>query len=320
MESYLKNTLGLHVEINAWNDSYTLPDELRRGREFLLLTIVGIQCLVIMEYTSDFQISSFLKEQELLLQYSTLPKVLCFERINSYQRKCLIESGVNFIVPENQIFMPFLGIALQEHFKAQPVASTQLTAMAQYILLYVLYDKTEQYHSKLDISKELEINLMNVSRGVAELEELGLLETRKKGRSSMLISDLTPKELYKKAFEYLRDPIQRRMFVKAEDWLLELPVAGKEAAHIIQPFDDILDSPPYRTRAMEKRVFLDNQDRIKVVDPAWEKNVDYIELEVWRYDPARFTDGKIVDSISLSLSIMGEVDIEKRVNIDKLLG
>lgn len=320
MESYLKNTLGLHVDICAWKDSHTLPDELGKGREFLLLTLAGIQCLVINEDTLDFQISSFMKEQELLHHYSELPKVLCFERINSYQRKCLIENGVNFIVPENQIYMPFLGIALQEHFKAQSVAGTQLTAMAQYILLYILYDRTEQYHSKLDISKLLGINLMNVSRGVAELEELNLLETRKRGRSSMVISDTGSKELYERAFEFFRDPVQKRMFVKAEEWLIELPISGKEAGYIIQPFEEKLQKPEYRTRAMEKKVYLDCSEKIHVVDPAWDKNVDYIELEVWRYDPARFTDGKIVDSISLALSIMGEVDKTMRVNIDKLLG
>ena len=58
--------------------------------------------------------------------------------------------------------MPFLGIALQEHFKAQPIAGTQLTAMAQYILLFFLYEKTNAYYSKMQISQSLGISLMIV--------------------------------------------------------------------------------------------------------------------------------------------------------------
>lgn len=320
MESYLKNTLGLHVDIFAWDDSNALPDELKKGKEFWTLTIVGVQCLVIKEDESKFQISSYLKEQDMLNNYCSYPKVLCFDRINSYQRKCLIENGISFIVPDNQLFIPFIGMSLQEHFKAQTVAGTQLTAMAQYILFHIMYDQSGQYHSKLDISKALDVNLMNVSRGVQELEELGLLETRKKGRSSMVISDLSSKELYLKALDYLRDPVQKRIYVKAEDWLLDLPVAGMEACYLLQPFVDKIEKETHRTRAIEKRVYLDNMDRICTVDPAWDKDVDYIELEVWRYDPARFTDGKIVDSISLTLSIGGGNNEKMRVNIDKLLG
>ena len=38
-------------------------------------------------------------------------------------------------------------------------------------------------------------------------------------------------------------------------------------------------------RAIEKRIFLEQSDRITVVDPAWDTRTEYLELEVWRYDP-----------------------------------
>lgn len=318
MESYLRYTLGLHVDISAWTDTDTLPDELREEREFYLLKICGITCLVITMSTSEFQMSVFLKERQRLQEHCGLPVVICFDRITSYQRKCLIEGGQAFIVPENQLFMPFLGIALQEHYKAAAIAGKQLTAMAQYILLYFIYDKTGGYHSKLDISKALDISLMNVTRGVQELEELGLLVTRKKGRSSMVTMSMEREALLDKAKSYLRNPVQRRLYVKAEDWMLALPKAGVEAKPVRMDLGERRDSLGHTIRAIEKREYLKCADTMTSVNPAWDTEKAYIELEVWRYDPARFTDKHTVDSISLSLSFLGEGDNAMELNINEL--
>ena len=318
MESYLRYTLGLHVDMKAWTDTDTLPDELREEREYYLLEICGITCLVITMSASEFQMSVFLKERQQIQEHCGLPVVVCFDRITSYQRKCLIEGGQAFIVPENQLFMPFLGIALQEHFKAATVAGKQLTAMAQYILLYFIYDKTGGYHSKLDISRELDISLMNVTRGVQELEELGLLVTRKKGRSSMVTMSMERQALLDKAKSYLRNPVQKRLYVKAEDWILALPKAGMEAKPVRTDSGKSKDSPGHTIRAIEKREYLKCAETMKSIDPAWDTEESYIELEVWRYDPARFTDKHIVDSISLSLSFLGEDDSALELNINEL--
>lgn len=315
MESYLKNTLGMKADITVWNNSESLPEELRDGRAYSIMDICGVKCLVISIMTEDFQLSSYLRQQKALEQYCDYPFVLCFDRINSYQRKCLIENLQAFIVPENQLYMPFLGIALQEHFKAPAIAGQQLTAMAQYILLYFLYDEDGVYHSKLEISQQLEISLMNVTRGVQELEELELLVTKKKGRSSMVTTALPKKELYERAKPYLRNPVQKRLFVRENEILLALPITGQEALCVINEKEAL----EHKVRAMEKRVFLDTSDNLEIVDPAWDTQVSYVELEVWRYDPKRFTDGSIVDSISLKLSLEGESDKTMEMNINKLL-
>lgn len=310
MESYLKNTLGIHVDIQTWNDINTLPDELKQDKDYLLIEIHGIKCLVIKQDVDDFQLSIYQKEKELLQQYCQLPQVLCFDRITAYQRKCLIENGQPFIVPDNQLYMPFLGISLQERFKAPTIVSQTLTAMAQYILLFFLYQKEQKYFSKLDISKILDVNLMNISRGVQELESFSLLITKKKGRSSMVTSPYNRKELFEKALPYMRNPVQKKLFVKEEEWLHDLPIAGEAAK---------CQTSEYVTRAIEKKVFLENADRITTVDPAWDTDVTYLELEVWRYDPTRFTDGKNVDSISYVLSLKGDDDGAVELNIDELL-
>lgn len=298
MESYIKNTLGIQAKFMAWADVNTLPDELKRNKEYSLMELLGIRCLVIRMYSSDFQLSVYQRESKNLSEYCNYPQVLCFDRINSYQRKCLIENNQAFIVPDNQIYLPFIGVALQERFKTPSVSSAILTAMAQYILIYFLLDKTQEYHSKLEISQKLDINLMNVTRGVQELIELNLVEEKKKGRSMMVSLVNPPAETLKIAKDYFRSPILRTEYVLPAGWMNELPNAG-----------DAL--------VIEKKKYLEVSDQLKKVDPNWTKD-KYVKLEVWRYDTVRLMDGLRVDPISHALSSMGDDDLAVEMIIDKL--
>ena len=103
----------------------------------------------------------------------------------------------------------------------------------------------------------------------------------------------------------MRSPVQKRLYVKEEDWLLQLPKSAKRGEET-------------RVHAIEKKKYLEVAKRIQIVDPAWETEVPYLELEIWRYDPARFTDGKYVDSISYALSLKGDDDMAWKMNINEL--
>lgn len=298
MKSYLKNTLGIIADIRTWIPKQKLPAHLSEGTEFYLLTICEIVSLVMKVNAADFQMQEFQRQKIDLRQYCDFQVVLCFDRITSYQRKILIENGQPFIVPENQLFMPFLGIALQEHFMGGTDVGEQLTAMAQFVLLSFLYDNSEDYRSKMDISEYLNINLMNVSRSVQELEEAGFLQTKKRGRSSMVCATAKKEELFHKASRLLRNPVQKKMFVRSSPEILKLPLAGEEAL-----WDKgYCEKPQYKIRAIEKKEFNDTMRDIESVDPNWVTDAEVIELEVWRYNPVRFSDGNIVDSISLALT------------------
>lgn len=298
MESYIKNTLGLPVEFKSWKDINTLPDELKREREYSLMELLGIRCLVIKMNASDFQLSTFQKDSKRLIEYCDYPQVLCFERINSYQRKCLIENNQAFVVPDNQLYLPFVGVMLQERFKAAQVSGTVLTAMAQYILLFLVLNANQEYYSKLEISQKLDINLMNVTRGVQELEELSLATEKKKGRSSMVTLMDSPKETIKTAKDYLRSPILRTEYVKPLEWMKKLPTTGE--AFII-----------------EKKNYLEVADQLDKIDPDW-SNEKFVELQVWRYDSTRLTDSMKVDPISQALALMGDDTTAVEMIIDKL--
>ena len=55
--------------------------------------------------------------------------------------------------------------------------------------------------------------------------------------------------------------------MKTESWLDALPRAGEEAAVLLGAAYSKKNCP---VRAIEKRIFLEQSDRITVVDPAWD--------------------------------------------------
>lgn len=298
MKSYLKNTLGIIADIQTWIPKQKLPAHLSEGTEFFLLTVYGIVSLVLKVNQADFQMQEFQRHKLELRQYCDFQIVLCFDRITSYQRKILIENRQPFIVPDNQLYMPFLGIALQEHFISSTDVGEQMTAMAQFVLLSFLYDKSEDYRSKMDISERLNINLMNVSRSVQELEELGFLQTKKKGRSSMVCTTMNKQALFETAYPMLRDPIQKRLFVRSSPEILKLPLSGEEALWS----KGYGERPERKIRAIEKKQFNDTMRDIENVDPNWVTDTEVVELEVWRYSPIMFSNGDFVDTVSLALT------------------
>ena len=132
----------------------------------------------------------------------------------------------------------------------------------------------------------------------------------------MVVANYDRKNLYEQARPYLRDPVQKRIYAKKQQWLLDLPMAGSEALYTLGKTTDREFHP---VRAIEKKIYLEHAEKIESIDPAWDTRTDYVELEVWRYDPDRFTQESIVDSLSLALSLKGEQDEAMKLNINKLL-
>jgi len=77
----------------------------------------------------------------------------------------------------------------------------------------------------------------------------------------------------------------------------------------------MLGKPKYETLALYKADNL-NKD-LTEVDVKWQENIDVVQLELWKYDPALFARNGIVDPISLALSLKDNDDerVQKELNI-----
>ena len=293
MLDYLNQTLGLSAEVTPWAEAERLPLYLRSGKKYSLLQIESEKCILIEADEKDFNLPAF-RKQMAKLPHQTMPIVLCFRHLDSRHRKSLIEARLPFIVPGSQIYLPFLGIVLQERMRAAISAPQKLSPAAQMILLYLIYEPVGSFESKVELARKLDVSQMNVTRAVQELTALELVTVKKAGRCDLVYAAEAGKALYEKARPYLIDPVQKRLYVRERGSFSELPMAGEYALST----HSVLSSPTVECRAISRKAYK-GLEGVEGVDPTWSSRRDYIQLEVWKYDPKPLSRYGGVDVISL---------------------
>lgn len=112
------------------------------------------------------------------------------------------------------------------------------------------------------------------------------------------------RQVYEKASQCLITPIQKRIFVMDSNNLLGLPLSGGTALAEMT----MLNPPPVSCKAIGKRQYRSIQNRLEQVDSAWSMAQDYIELEIWKYDPQPLVRYGLVDVVSLVVSLSAQTD------------
>lgn len=313
MLDYLNQTLGLEATMTPWMEAEQFPLYLRNGKKYFLLHIGGVECVLIEADEKNFSLSSFRK------QMAKLPGqpeyiVLCFKHLESRKRKALIEAQIPFIVPGSQVYLPFLGVVLQERMKSVKTPPERFSPAAQLILLYLIYDSIVPPIRKVDLAKRLELSTMNVTRAVQELEALELVTVEKAGRSDYVSAVDSGKALYEKALPYMIDPVQKRLYVRKSEKFAELPMAGEYALAT----HSMLNGPQIECKAISRKKYKE-LDGIEEIDPAWSNSPDYIQLELWKYDPKVLADNTGVDVISLFLSLRENGDERVEQAVEEML-
>ena len=124
MLDYLRETIGLSAVETAWKDEAAMPRFLRSKRKYSVLTIDETQLLLIHVKEEDFNLQTYMKQMEKLKAYWPGEMVLHFDRLSNYQRKALVKQRLSFIISNSQVYIPRLGILLQE--QQAPAESSDL--------------------------------------------------------------------------------------------------------------------------------------------------------------------------------------------------
>ncbi len=313
MLDYLNRMLGLDAEIAPWPEEGRLPFCLRSGRKYSVLRVGGTECVLVEADEDGFNLPAFRK------QMTKLPAdpdrvVLCFGHLASGRRRTLIGAGLPFIVPGSQIYMPFLGIVLQERMKAARAAPKKLCASEQLVLLHFIYGTAGSSICKADLAKRLGIGAMDVTRAVRALEALGLVTVEKAGHFDYVSAADAGRELYEKAAAYMTDPVRKRLYVRRKPEFGELPMAGEYALATY----GMLAGSSVGCVAVGRKEYK-CLDGVEEVDPAWSCGEDYVRMEVWKYDPRTLAAYGRVDTVSLALSLRENGDERVEQAVEEML-
>ncbi len=298
---YLERTLRIRVKYTEWRKKDSLPHALGDRYSFKVAWLDDLEVLFMSVNDKLSSISDVKKHIKIVKSVANVKIVLVLKNILARQRQYLIEEGIAFIVQDKQIYLPFLGIVLQEKFDKPDLKVTKLMPSAQMLLLYYIYRKEEALYMN-DVVKALGYSAMTISRAAKQLEEINLFTTTKEGVLKILIARKKGKDLFVQAKPYLTSPVIKEIFVSREKLAADMVIGGLSALS----YESKLNPPTVATYATAKGNTLLNDSTSELIDANKQ-----IHLEIWSYDPAILAKHKIVDLLSLQLSL--ENDRDERV-------
>jgi hypothetical protein len=153
-----------------------------------------------------------------------------------------------------------------------------------------------------------------MTRAFNELEATGLGEITRRGKERWLKFAGTKRDIWDRAQPMLRSPVTKRLYIRPP-----APPAGVQAGLEALAHYTMLSPPGHRVLAVfgQDQGSLDywhNKPSIPAGDP------EAVEVEVWCYDPRPFAQERVVDRLSLYLSLKGTKDERVEASLDELIG
>lgn len=247
------------------------------------------------------------------------PVAFVFEKVTDAQKKAMISQGVSFLAFPAMVFLPFLGIALQQQIRVvQKIKASPrefVSPQAQQLFLFMLYRVKDSYITKVRVAEELGLNPMSVTRGSRELEALGLIKMQEAGRSVQMTCAMNGYALVEKALPNLINPVQKNIVVVRNCLPDTSLLAGESALSKLS----LLGVPSRDTFACAPRFVLSKTEDFSK-DAKWLNSVDLVNAQIWKYDPAKLALNGIVDPVSLYLSLRDSYDERIQSSLDEMMG
>ncbi len=320
---YLHQVLGASVKAVPWSDQGRLPLFLQERYACYRGVVLNYPLLFAVAKSRSESLAGVEKHLTQMGQWWSDPVVLVIDRLESHERRRLIEHKAPFVVPGNQMYLPMLGIDLREHFRAAKSKKQAFSPATQALLLMALYegrpDRRMPYGDHL-YAKELEGVLgyapMTLSRAINELESAELGVAEREGRKRMFRFTRPKRETWKAALAYLASPVVRTHRVRMR--LRECP--GHPAGFSALARYSMLSEPEDTTYAIQRQQWRDLRGR-EAVEERHINDYGGLLIEIWSYNPGLFAGpGKPVDRLSLYLAMRHERDERVDIALDDLLG
>ncbi|ESW38271.1 MULTISPECIES: hypothetical protein [Pseudomonas] len=323
-KAYIESVLGVtaHLTPVPLRVPYTIRDSYKTYELSMPMgksSALNMMLLVSRDEVAYPGIVKLQKHIELVHKATKQVVVYVCRSLSVQDRRSLITHQVNFIQPSFQMFIPEMALDLRESFRLRREQSevAALLPAAQAMLLSCLYaGKTDEaYFTTNALLGGLNYSRVTLSKAVEQLTSLEVITPAK--------SDLhwktyafngTPAEVFRKAKQYLRSPVRKRVGITRNT----LPMAPGVclAGETALAKYTMLAEPKQAVWGMTKKVFNDMLalDAFKVID-----SLDGIEewVEIWTY-PSLTERHYIADAASLYLSLDENPDERIQIALDEL--
>ena len=313
MKKQLEKYFGCTVNVNEYMEKLNLPIYMTM-RHIDIVDIFGISfALVDITKETDLSVVAMKKQQkkyEEIMQCSVAYRIVFDSQAS---RNALVKNGVAFIELPGNVFLPFLGIVLQDVYKQQFVKSDKMMPATQMVFLELLYMEDNECVLKSEVARKLNLTKTSLTRATEQLREMNLIMENKSGKEITIARHSQRKEYYDRAKEFLINPVQKVITVKRDEMLRPNVQAGESALS-----STTLLNPPH---IEEKAIFKGAEiiDQLEIVDARFVKPSKCVKLQLWKYDPSYFEKNGEVDPVSLACTFKGNEDERIEMCIEELL-
>jgi len=316
-ESYLSENLGVSFQLKPWLDDKKTPPLLKKLCSFFTFEIFDRNYLVMLidgeQEISPVHVRKYI---DMLSGFWDNEIVYLTSGITNYNRRRLIERKVSFVVPGNQMFLPLLGIDLREHFRRLRSPKKTFSPSTQVVILSMIYGRVGGRITPTMLAKKLKYTAMTMGRALDEVKEAELCCEHKEWRERIIRFTGNRKILWERARSRMVTPVRKRFKILMSEFPgnLMLISAGESALARY----NMLDKPRNSVYAVSGEVWkaLLRKDDLVLLES---DDPDAIHIEVWKYPPEQFSKNKLIDPLSLYLSLRGEQDRQISEGLEKLM-
>ncbi|MCF8372098.1 MAG: hypothetical protein K9H64_10780 [Bacteroidales bacterium] len=258
-----------------------------------------------------FTPDQYKKQQELLERNFDKVVVFVLSDLETYNRNRLIQKRINFVIGNKQIFIPGLAFDIKE-YALKPQRKEYLQPAAQCLILFHLQKEELNQCNYKQLAAKLNYPYLTISRAVENLKTLGLCKVEG-SKEKTVYFEFEKKELWEKAFESMRNPVVKNIFIDDE---ITNEILFKSNINALAHYTDLNDDKQLHF-AIHQDLFrkLHKEGKIK-------RYSDYdgkYSIETWKYPPAILANNEYVDPLSLYLTLKEDNDERVQMALEQIL-
>lgn len=316
LEHYLTEVTGLVATVRPLSGT-ALPYFISRQYDLYRLAVSNVSITaVFLKEEKTFKPQQFIKHMQQIPNAGMETICIVAETLPSYLRKRLIQSGIAFVVPDTQMYLPMLGLELRSRSwgKKQPQV-TQFSPATQVVLIHWLLGRVKGPVTPLELSQQLQYSTMTMTRALNELESTQIGVVERQGRSRLIMFLENRKEIWERSLPYLRNPVISATRTAENDMVHgDVLAAGFTALSRWS----MLNPPAYQEYAVNRETWKQMQRKGATASPFEEPGT--CSLQIWHYNPKLLELDGSVDPFSLYLSLREDPDERVEKALEAMMG
>lgn len=313
MKERLEQFFECKVKVSECKSELPLPIFMTM-RDINQIDLGGVRFAVVnIKNEAELTVAAMKKQQKQYEEALQCPVAYDVAVDSIAMRNALVRNRISFIDLPGNVFLPFMGIVLQDIYVKQHIQADKMMPATQMVFLELLYMADDESALKSEIAGRLNLTKTSITRATAQLKEMGLISQKKTGIEISISRNYAGREYYENAKEYLINPIQKTVTVMENESTRYMWYAGESALS-----RKTLLNPP---RIEERAVYKGNEmvDQFEYADERVADRDSITKIQLWKYNPGYFARNGIVDPVSLLCSFKGNEDERIEMCMEELL-